>query len=631
MESTQPFLPLLLISVLAFLVPVLASRVRIVRIPIVVGEILAGMLVGRSGLDLMPASPEVEFLALFGFTYLMFLSGLEVDFDLLALRGPQVLRHPLREPAAVGVVLFLGTLLLTLIVGFILHAAGLTQQPLLMALILSTTSVGIVVPTLKERGLTQTRLGQMMLAAAVIADFATMLLITVFASISQHGVSAQLLLLFGLFVAFFAAYRLGLALQRRATIRRLFDDLGQATAQLGVRASFALILAFIALAQGLGAEIILGAFLAGAMVSLLAGHGSQDLRLKLDAIGFGFFVPVFFIHVGVGFDLPVLLSSPRGLLLVPGLLLAAYTVKLLPALVFRAHCSWRETLAAGILLSSRLSLIIAAAAIGLRLGLISEAVNSAIILVAILSSISAPLLFNRVLPAVRAPRRPVVVVGGTELARDLAQGLAGRGLAVALIDGHDAWSPDDERVCLVPMRGELPDQLRQADANAETILVAASGVPMQNLRYARLAAAAFGVQRCLVVADTKAAARRVRRLGFEPVSVETSLLDTLSNLVQRPTTFQAVAGAGPVALDEVAVDNPALAGQALHALRLPGRCLIALMRRGDELFVPHGETRLQVGDRAVLVGDADAVRESQALLSLGAAGQDSQRVTTRTG
>ncbi len=616
METTRPFVPLLLMTVLAFLVPVLASRVRTIRVPIVVGEIVAGIVVGHSGLDLIPSSPEVEFLAVFGFTYLMFLSGLEVNFDLLAIRGWNALRQPLREPAIVGVLLFLGTLLLTITVGLILYRVGVTRQPLLMALILSTTSVGIVIPTLKERGLTQTRLGQMILAAAVIADFATMLLITVFASITQHGVSVQLLLLLGLFAAFFGVYRLGLALQRRPAVRQVFGELGQATAQLAVRGSFALILGFIALAQGLGAEIILGAFLAGAIISLLAGHGSHDLRQKLDAIGFGFFVPLFFINVGVGFDLPVLLSSPRSLLLVPGLVLAAYAVKLIPALLFRASYGWRDTLAAGVLLSSRLSLIIAAAAIGVRLGLISEAVNSAIILVAIISSLTAPLLFSRILPPTMAAQRPVVILGGTGLARDLARRLARHGLAVSLIDGHDDGVGDGgEPVRVVPMRGELADQLRQAETSADTLLVAASDVPLRNLRYAQLAAAAFNVQRCLVVADTDQAARQIQRLGFESVSVETSLLDTLSTLVQRPTAFQAVTGSGPATVDEVDVDNPALTGQALHELRLPGRCLIALLRRQGKLLVPHGDTRLEPGDRAVVVGDADAVRETVALLS----------------
>jgi Trk K+ transport system NAD-binding subunit len=122
------------------------------------------------------------------------------------------------------------------------------------------------------------------------------------------------------------------------------------------------------------------------------------------------------------------------------------------------------------------------------------------------------------------------------------------------------------------------------------------------------------VQRCLVVADTKEAARRIRRLGFESVSVETTLLETLTNLVERPTAFQAIASDGPVTVDETAVENPAVTGQPLRTLWLPGRCLVALVRRDGALFAPHGDTVLRTGDRAVLVGDTESVQDALALL-----------------
>jgi Kef-type K+ transport system membrane component KefB len=263
------------------------------------------------------------------------------------------------------------------------------------------------VPTLKERGLTATRLGQTILAAAVAADFATMLLLSVFASIARQGLSAQVLLVLLLFVAFFVVSRIGLRLRDRRGVRRLLDELGHATAQIQVRGAFLLVLAFIALAQGLGAEVILGAFLAGASIALLAGRGGEELRRKLDAIGYGFLIPIFFITAGVGFDLPALLASGRSLVLVPGLVLAAFVVKLVPALVFRSQHDWRLTLAAGTLMSARLSLIVAAAAVGVRLGLISDALNAAIILVALVTSIVAPILFSLLMPDPAGARRPV--------------------------------------------------------------------------------------------------------------------------------------------------------------------------------------------------------------------------------
>lgn len=164
----------------------------------------------------------------------------------------------------------------------------------------------------------------------------------------------------------------GIAMHGVRGMQRLVEELAHSTSQIQVRATFALMVAFIALSRWLGTEIILGAFLAGTVISLLTGREGSTLHVKMEAIGYGFFIPVFFIVVGVRFDLPALLASSEALVLVPILLLGAYAVKSLPALVYRAYFSWRETLAAGMLLSARLSLIIAAASIALDLGAITE-------------------------------------------------------------------------------------------------------------------------------------------------------------------------------------------------------------------------------------------------------------------
>ena len=133
-------------------------------------------------------------------------------------------------------------------------------------------------------------------------------------------------------------------------------------------------------------------------MALLRTPEDRELSSQLEAIGFGFFVPIFFIMVGVDFNLPALLSSTAALLSVPLLLIAAIAVKMIPALVFLLNHTWREALAAGILLCPRLSLIIAAAAIGAKLGVIDESVNAAIVLVAIVTVTASPLAFFRVFP-----------------------------------------------------------------------------------------------------------------------------------------------------------------------------------------------------------------------------------------
>ena len=270
-----------------------------------------------------------------------------------------------------------------------------------MGLILSTTALGVVVPILKEAGLNQTLFGQTILLATVIADFVTMFLISILVAVVSRGLTAEILLVFLLFVAFFFTARFGSFLSRIEPLQRIIEELSHATAQIKVRAAFSTLLIFVVLAEKLGIEIIVGAFLAGAIVALLRTPEDRELTSQLEAIGFGFFIPIFFIMVGIDFNLPALLSSTEALLSVPLLLIAAIAVKIIPALLFRLNHTWREAFAAGILMCPRLSLIIAAAAIGEKLGIIDESVNAAIVLVAIVTVTASPLAFLRVLPAPR--------------------------------------------------------------------------------------------------------------------------------------------------------------------------------------------------------------------------------------
>src|SRR5690625_3085347 len=335
---------LLLVAVLAFAVPLVTSRIRFMTVPVVVGEILVGIIIGQSGLQWVQPDVSLEFLATLGFTFLMFLSGLEIDFGLLRnggngkgsaanaegtrMLGPGGATGDRPAPMWMAAAIFAGTLAGAVAVSFGLAAAGLVKSPWLMSLVLSTTSVGIVVPSLKERGLTPTPFGQAILVTSLVADFGTMALITAVAAVIGGRSPAEVGLIGVLFIAFFVLHRLG------ATFARFGRGLSDGTAQIGVRASFMLMFVFVALANGLGIEVILGAFLAGAVVSLLSDTAGSRLREKLDAIGFGFFIPVFFIMVGVRFDLAAIYGSTQALILIPLLLAALYALKILPRLLW---------------------------------------------------------------------------------------------------------------------------------------------------------------------------------------------------------------------------------------------------------------------------------------------------------
>ena len=404
MQETQNFIPLLIVTAVALITVFISLKIRVMRVPIVVGEIIMGIIIGQSGLGLIPEEPGpwLHFLSLFGFTVLMFLSGLEINFNAVMENIPSSTLSGTGKKSGsnlkLGFFNFGTSLLLSFFFSLLLLQLGMIRSPYIMALILSTTSVGIVVPLLKERGETNSDFGQALLLAAVIADFFTMFLITiVVAVIAQGKLTIDIVVIAFLFIAFFIFVLLGRLFKRNLGVMKFYRKGATATAQIRVRSAMTVMLFFIVLSQLTGTEIILGAFLAGALVSLLSEPGGGRLGMKLDAIGYGFLIPYFFIMVGARFEIHALFSSGSSLLLVPVLVTIAFLVKLGPALFFRKKYGTRRALAGGFLLSSRLSLIIAAAAIGLEMESITPSVHSAIILVAVITCLASPIIYSRIM------------------------------------------------------------------------------------------------------------------------------------------------------------------------------------------------------------------------------------------
>jgi Kef-type K+ transport system membrane component KefB/Trk K+ transport system NAD-binding subunit len=615
MHEEFPFLSLLLITGLAAFVPLLASRLRKVRLPIVVGEILVGMVIGKSGLNLVETGPALEFLTTFGFTYLMFISGLEVDFGVIASGSDKNgNRRWLDNPVNMGLTVFAVTLVMALLAAVGLEQLGLIRQPFMIALILSTTSLGIVVPVLKERNLTATRYGQTLLMAALVADFGTLFLITIQVAIISKGFTLEILLVLLLFVAFAIAVRVGKLVAAIPGLPRIMDELSHATAQVQVRGALALMVAFIALSDWLGTEVILGAFMAGAVISLLSRPDGSQLRLKMDAIGFGFFIPIFFITVGVQFDLPVLLNSSQALLLVPLLLVIAYLIKFGAGLLFRFGFSWRETFAGGALLSARLSLIIAAAAIALDLGIISDTVNAAIILVAIVTCTASPLIFNRLLPprSVTA-RQGVIVVGLGEMPILLAERLHRAGEQVTIVGRDRGRMRQLQRQDLAFAEGDptTPEVLEAAGAATAAALIAVSTYDEVNLGSCRLAGERFGIPHLIAQASDTNIAGQMMAAGVRVVQPQLATVLALEGALHFPAAFDILSDhADGVEIREIAMNNPGLEGRPLRRVRLAGDALVLGLRRNSEVLVPNGNTKLQQGDLLMLIGHQDSLQRA---------------------
>ena len=376
------FSNLLLVVAVAFAAPFLLGLFPRLQLPSVVLEIAAGIVIGPSVLGLVEVDQAVEVIALIGLAFVLFLAGLEIEFD--KLRGRVV------RLAALGFALSFG---IAVVVALGLSAAGLVDTPLLVAIILCATSLGVLVPVLKDAGEISSTFGQLIIAAASIADFGAIILLTIFFS-GEGGTGSTLLLLGSLFALAAVVLVVVRGVERS---RRLSDDLlrlQDTTAQIRVRAALVLFVGFAAIAVELGLEVILGTFIAGAIISLVDRDEVMthpDFRRKLEAIGFGFFIPAFFVTSGVRFDLEALTASASNLLMVPMFLAALVAVRGLPALVYRGVLDGRRTAIAGLMQSTSLPFIVAATAIGLELGLLDAATSAALIGAGLLSVLLFPL------------------------------------------------------------------------------------------------------------------------------------------------------------------------------------------------------------------------------------------------
>jgi Kef-type K+ transport system membrane component KefB len=383
------FSGLVVVAAVALVAPLLLGLAPRLRLPSVVLEIVAGIVIGPALLGWVETDAVIRVFALFGLAYLLFLAGLEIDFE--RLRGPSL------RLAGIG---FVVSFLIALVVGYGLESSGQVENGLIVAIILSATSLGVVVPLLKDAGEVGSPFGQLTIAAASIADFATVIILTLFFSREATGTGAQILLLAGFVVAAAVAVVGLLGLERSRRLSALLVRLQDTTAQIRVRGAFLLLAGFVALAENLGLEVILGAFAAGAILSLVdrdALMTHPHFRTKLEGAGYGFFIPVFFVGVGLTFDLDALLASAETVLRVPIFLVALLAVRGLPALVYRRLIGPRRTLVAGLLQATSLPFIVAASMIGVELGVISQATSAALIGAGLLSVLIFPLVAATIL------------------------------------------------------------------------------------------------------------------------------------------------------------------------------------------------------------------------------------------
>ena len=387
------FTGLLIVGVVAVAVPLFLGLVPAVKVPAVVLEILGGVLVGPAVLGWVHLDVAVRVISDLGLGFLLFMAGFEID-----------LRRFDRRVLNLAGRAFVLSAVLALLLAYGLRLGGEVRDGLLVGITLMATSLGVLVPILKDADQTQTYFGRLIMAAGSIAELAPLVLLSVFFSASSTNPSVELGLLAG-FIGFTAVAVVVIQRIRRwGPLREVVQRLENTSSQLRVRLAITFALAFSAVAEHFGLAMILGAFLAGVIVRRTdeSPASQEEFQSKLEAIGFGFLIPVFFVSTGVGLDITSLFHSTRAIIDVPIFLVALLVVRGLPALLYVRAVGRTRAVAAGFMQATSLTFIVVATTIGVQTGH-QRTSTAAALVVALLSVIIYPPVALQMLKSARGP------------------------------------------------------------------------------------------------------------------------------------------------------------------------------------------------------------------------------------
>lgn len=589
----------------ALLIPILMARFHITSVPTAVAEIVVGILLGQSGLGIVGQSGDMTLLSSLGVIILMFLSGMEIDFSLFT-QQPVAKKGAPKTPVQLAVMAFGGNLVVAGGLAWGLKVAGLFKDFFLATLLFMTIALGVVIATLKEKEILSKPIGQTILLTAVLGELFPMVMLTIYASLNGGDAEKIWLIVLPLVVAIVLLYRF-----RQPFI--WFNQITKATTQVDIRLAFFLIFTLVMVAETVGAENILGAFLAGMVMKLLEPHAStQD---KLTSIGYGFFIPIFFIMTGVKLNLRELLTNRAALLLIPVLVACFVVAKLGTALIYRQRFSARNALAGSFLTATTITLVLPALQVARNLGAITPTQSDAFILAAVIVCVLGPVAFNSIFrpaPEDRVKQR-VVFIGANVLTVPIAQQLTQNWYQIRMVtDREDNYHTYDSEVKHLAYLPQItPQALAAGDYFQTDILVVGFANENRNAELA-LAAKQAGVARVIANESFQHAddlIKQLREAGVEIFNSYNAQASVLRALVESPAIMQMLTGT-EAGLFEVRVQNRKYTGRQLMDLPFINEITVSRIRRGKTWLTPHGTTIIEPGDRLIFTAkDLDQVAQ----------------------
>lgn len=598
-------LSMFLVILAALVIPILMARLQVTSVPTAVAEIIVGIILGSSGFNVIMQTVQLNFLSDLGVILLMFLSGMEINFDLF--KKQESNKKAKIKPLPIAIAAFSGIAIAAIILAIVVHMAGLFKDTMLAGIIFMTVALGVVIATLKEKEILSRPIGQTILLTAVLGEVIPLLCLTIYASING-GNAEKLWLIVLLFIA-------AIILLRRFKRPYLwFAKITKSTTQLDIRLAFFLIFALVTIAETVGAENILGAFLAGMVMKLL--EPSDTTKDKLTSIGYGFFIPIFFIMTGVKLNLRTLFTNPHALMLLPVLVFCLLIAKVPALLVYLKHFTKKNAFAGSFLTATTITIVLPALEVARNLHAINSTQSDAFVLAAVIVCILSPIVFNSCFELTPEDKikETLAVIGVNLFTITVAQELHDKWYDVTLITRsqkqYDTYKSRFKKLELISDVSEF--NLEKADAFDKDVFIAAFDNDEINYQLAVLAKK-HQVKRIIVRLRQPSSRmlNELKNMGVEIYNYFSVRGAVMRALIESPALYQVITDTDSMLYD-VVIKNRRYTGRQLMDLPFIDQITISRIRRNNEWLAPHGTTIIEPGDEIIYTGkvqDADKIRE----------------------
>jgi Kef-type K+ transport system membrane component KefB len=618
MESL-PYWPLFIIFIIAWMVPLVLSWFNVSKVPSVIVEIMIGVMCGPFVLNLVQGSPVVDFLAQTGFLFLIFLSGLEINVDKIVASFPKGGLHIAdiyKNSLVIALVIYFGSLLLSLPFAFLVNLF-IEVDIVFFALLLPTVALSITVPILKSEGQLTRKFGQIMLMEGAIATVMSIIIISIYSGVLQNGFEVELLLFALIFVAFVVVYVAGKRLIRLRRFQTLLYRLEHSAGQIRVRGTVALLLLFVVIAHMINTELVMGAFFAGTLLSLFVNKDRSALLFKLDGMSYGFFIPIFFIMVGVKLDLSALTQFQESIPFIIVILLGFFLTQIIPALIMVKVFGIKKALSGGLLLSARLGLTIATAQIGLSLGVIDSADNAGIVIASIIASLLAPLGYKLLAKEAGDTHYNIYILGGSRASLMLAERLQMHEISCLTIMQRKDLVPEFERKNLrfKYVKYITTNDIKELNLRTADLVIILTESKILNLELTQYIK--YELNHSKIIARKQAATRELLNPANDITFIDNDeiLATHVEAMITTPDALSSLSGSfDSYRVEEIRVSNRHLHKKQVKEIAFPPSGSLVIQRRAGEIFIPHGNTPLLLGDYLTVIGNHNALAEFRSIL-----------------